>query len=129
MSDRAERLRPYRELRRRYRPDRRAFEQEVVAAVAELPEEFRSRLQNVAIVVSDDPDHHGTGGTLLGLYQGTPLGERGGAYHLAMPDRITIYRRAILAVASSPAEARAEIRATVLHEIGHLFGLSDNELP
>ena len=66
---------------------------------------------------------------LLGLYQGVPYGERQTDYNLVLPDRITIYRRPILAVSRSEAEAREEIRLTVLHEIGHYFGLGDDELP
>ena len=101
-----------------------------------LPAPFRNKLSNVAILVAEWPSEGEVGSVslspaddLLGLYHGTPFAERGTDYHLAVPDRITIYRRPILAACRTEAEARAEIRATVLHEIGHYFGLSDDELP
>jgi predicted Zn-dependent protease with MMP-like domain len=113
------------------------FESLVAEAVAGLPAPFRERLSNVAVVVEEWPpdgadpyEHERTEPTdLLGLYQGVPLGFRATGYHLAMPDRITIYRRPILASCRSEADLRREVRATVLHEIGHHFGLSDAELP
>ena len=135
MSARQERLRPYRELRQRYRPDRRTFERLVSEVVATLPSPFREKLSNVAVVVAEAPTRAEVRGVglpptddLLGLYQGLPYGERGAGYHLVPPDRITVYRQPILAVCRTEAEAREEIRATVLHEIGHYFGLSDDEL-
>ena len=135
MSARAERLERYRAPLRRYRPDRRTFERLVAETLDELPAAYRERLINVAVVIAErpssaelqvrpDPEH----ADLLGLYEGVPYGERGTAYHLVPPDRITIYREPILAVAATPAAVRAEIRTTVLHEIGHYFGLSDAEL-
>ena len=131
------RIRALRGVPQRYRTDRRLFESMVAEALTELPEDFRKRISNVAVVieewppegselpdldVDDDPD-------LLGLYQGVPLGYRSSGYHLVMPDRITIYRQPILASCRSEAALRREIRLTVLHEIGHHFGLSDAELP
>lgn len=68
-------------------------------------------------------------GGALGLYEGTPLGERGTSYTLTMPDKITIYRAPLLAECSSMDELREEIRLTLLHEIGHYFGMTDDELP
>ena len=136
MSGRADRLEQYRDIRRRYRPDRRAFESLVAEVLASLPPPFRDKVSNVAVAVAEWPsaDEAGTAGLppeddLLGLYHGTPYGERGTDYHLAVPDRITIYRRPILAVCRTEAEVRDEIRTTVLHEVGHYFGLSDDELP
>lgn len=109
---------------------------EVVAA---LPEPFRERFENVAVVVEEWPDEDAAASRdagpdadetdLLGLYQGVPYGERQTGYHLVLPDRITIYRGPILAASRTEAEAREEIRLTVLHEIGHYFGLGDDELP
>ena len=135
MSGRRERLQPYRELRRRFRPDRRTFERLALEALVSLPPAFRERLSNVALVVAERPTSGDARSAdldasddLLGLYQGTPIGERGTGYHLVPPDRITIYRQPILAVCTSEAEVRDEIRATVLHEVGHYFGLSDDEL-
>ena len=135
MSSRLDRLRPYRELGRRYRPDRQAFERLVAEVLETLPSPFREKLSNVAVVVADHPtdDEVQSIGLppeddLLGLYQGTPYGERGGDYHLVPPDRVTIYRRPILAAAHSEAGVRREVRETVLHEIGHYFGLSDADM-
>jgi len=131
------RIRALRGVPQRYRTDRRLFESMVAEALTELPEHFRTRISNVAVMieewppegselpdldVDDDPD-------LLGLYQGVPLGHRSSGYHLVLPDRITIYRQPILASCRSEAALRREIRLTVLHEIGHHFGLSDAELP
>ncbi len=106
------------------------FNQLVAQACASLPPRFQSLLQNVAITVEERPsaDVEADGGA-LGLYEGTPLGERGTSYTLAMPDKITIYRAPLMATCGSYAELREEIRLTLLHEIGHHFGLSDEELP
>jgi predicted Zn-dependent protease with MMP-like domain len=132
----AERLRAARGLKQRYRTDRRTFERIVAEVVETLPAPFRERFSNVAIVVEEWPDAEADDvgddapeTDLLGLYQGVPYGERQTDYNLVLPDRITIYRKPILAASRSEAEAREEIRLTVLHEIGHYFGLGDDELP
>jgi predicted Zn-dependent protease with MMP-like domain len=130
----AERLRAARGVKLRYRTDRRTFERIVAEVLTTLPEPFRERFSNVAVVVEEWPDEAADEDQdeetdLLGLYQGIPYGERQTGYHLVLPDRITIYRRPILAACRSEAEAREEIRLTVLHEIGHYFGLGDDELP
>jgi predicted Zn-dependent protease with MMP-like domain len=134
----ADRLRAARGVPQRYRTDRRTFDRIVREVLATLPEPFRERFSNVAIVVEEwpapdagdpaDPDGHDAD-ELLGLYQGVPYGERQTDYGMVVPDRITIYRQPILSVCRSEAEAREEIRLTVLHEIGHYFGLGDDELP
>jgi predicted Zn-dependent protease with MMP-like domain len=128
---RRSRLARFREIQHRYRPTRQEVERVVRDAVNDLPGEFRARLANVAIVVEAwPPGGPGakTADLLLGLYQGTPLGQRGGDYHLAVPDRITIYSGPILAAWHTRAEVVRELRATVVHEIGHYFGLDDDEL-
>ncbi|MGE3273169.1 MAG: metallopeptidase family protein [Chloroflexota bacterium] len=138
----ADRLRAARGIRHRYRTDRRTFERIVSEVVSSLPEQFRARLDNLAIIVAEWPtDEDNDVGVrqrgvepdeatdLLGLYQGVPYGERMRGYHLAVPDQITIYRQPILAACRSEAEVREEIRQTVLHEIGHYFGLDEHELP
>jgi predicted Zn-dependent protease with MMP-like domain len=135
----SERLRLARGVKHRYRTDRRTFERIVGDVVASLPGLFRDRLTNVAIVVDEWPDEDadaedgaaadGDETDLLGLYQGVPYGERQSDYNLVLPDRITIYRQPILAASRTEAEAREEIRLTVLHEIGHYFGLGDDDLP
>ena len=134
----AERLRAARGIPQKYRTDRRTFVKLVGEVVRTLPDEFRSRIENVAIVVAEwpDADDQDSGAEdedddteLLGLYQGIPFGERLQDYNLTLPDRITIYRQPILAASRNEAAAREEIRLTVLHEIGHYFGLGDDELP
>ena len=135
----ADRLRAERGVRHRYRTDRRTFERLVGEVVAALPEPFSDHFENVAVVVEEwpDPDAEseyaagpdGEETDLLGLYEGVPYGQRQTGYNLVLPDRITIYRGPILAASRTEAEAREEIRLTVLHEIGHYFGLGDDELP
>jgi predicted Zn-dependent protease with MMP-like domain len=133
---RSDRLDAYRTAQRRYRPDRREFERLAAEVLASLPHEFRARLDNVALVVEDwpsrgllqrqglDPEVE----TLLGLYEGTPLGQRGSDYHLAVPDRIILFRGPILAACETRAQVVREVRDTVVHEVGHYFGLAEPEL-
>ena len=100
------------------------FEDNVKAALDELPPELAAALTNIAVVVEDenpdDPD-------LLGLYYGVPLPERGDMAGLA-PDTISIYRIPLEESFPDPAELRSEIRITVLHELAHYFGLDENRL-
>lgn len=119
----------------RYSIDRRRFERLVARALSELPEQFRSRIDNVAVVVEERPDPrrlaelgYGPDEDLLGLYEGVPLGDRGTGYSLVLPDRITIFRQPILAVCRSEEEVVEEVKLTVMHEIAHYFGISDEEL-
>jgi len=106
------------------------FNQLVNQACESLPARFQALLHNVVVTVEERPSAaiEAEGGA-LGLYEGTPLGDRGTAYTIAMPDKITIYRAPLMAACSSFAELREEIRLTLLHEIGHHFGMSDEELP
>lgn len=116
--------------RRGVRCTRWRFRLLVQAACQDLPGFVRRRLHNVAVTVEDVPTADiAAGGAPLGYYQGTPIGYRGPSYTMAMPDKITVYRQPLLAVCSSQAELREEVRLTVLHEIGHFFGISDEELP
>jgi len=115
--------------------DRERFEQLVARAVADLPEEFLSRLHNVDVVVEDRPtvaqlSKAGLrrGQTLLGLYEGVPQTRRGRYYGLVLPDKITIFREPIEARYRSEDGACAEIRRVVQHEIAHHFGISDARL-
>jgi predicted Zn-dependent protease with MMP-like domain len=113
----------------------REFEKLVEEAVAELPRTFLDLLDNVVIVVEEEPSEEDLGeceigedDDLLGIYRGIPLGDRGfGA--LDLPDQIAIFRGPILRLAGSRDEAVEEIRDTVVHELGHHFGLSDEEMP
>lgn len=106
--------------------DRRRFEKLVDLAIQELPEEFRKRLENVAIIVDDDPpDEYGD--TLLGLYEGTPLTERGAGAPL-YPDRIWIFQNPIEGECATEDEIKEEIKTTIVHEVAHFFGIDDDYL-
>jgi predicted Zn-dependent protease with MMP-like domain len=100
------------------------FEQHVGAALESLPPHLAQGLDNVAIVIEDvhpeDPD-------LFGLYEGVPLPDRGDMAG-ELPDRITIYRLPLEEEFPNPAELEREIRITVLHELGHYFGLDEERL-
>ena len=109
--------------------DRAAFEAAVRDAIESLPSEFRPVLENVAIVVEEEPDPADAGGSVLfGLYHGVPLNERGSGY-TGLPDRVEIYRGPILRSFDAVHEIVAEIRDTLIHELGHHMGLSDDEMP
>lgn len=117
------------------RLSRAEFEKLVTQAVESLPPRFLSRLENVDVVVEDEPTEEEQelagiepGGTLLGLYQGVPQTQRGTWYGSVLPDRIVIYQRPIEAVARTRREIRKEIRITLMHEIGHHFGLGEDDL-
>ena len=100
------------------------FEEMVASALDELPEELGRLMSNVAVTVE-----HGAGPPgLLGLYQGIPLTSRTTGYAGVLPDRITIYRQAISAVSRTEQEAASQVRQTVIHEIGHHFGIDDRRL-
>jgi predicted Zn-dependent protease with MMP-like domain len=110
------------------------FEDLVAEAIESLPEDFKEKLDNVAVVVEDLPSpaearRYGRGGgRLLGLYQGRPLTRRDSHYGLAFPDKITIYQLNVESICRSDAEIREEVRRTVLHEIAHHFGIDDSRL-
>jgi len=99
-------------------------------ACEELPVGVRHLLRNVAVTVEDlpPPDFHVAAGA-LGLYQGTPIGQRGESYTMTLPDKITVYRLPLLAACQSRRELEEEIRLTILHEVGHYFGLGEDDIP
>ena len=99
------------------------FEQIVREAIQSLPKEFLTQLDNLEVVIEDIPPHNAP---LLGLYRGVPKTGRFG--YFALPDKITIYKEPLLRISQTEEEAKMNIRDTVLHEIGHHFGLSDEEL-
>ena len=108
--------------------DRKHFDELVEQALGELPEFFRNKLTNVAIIVEDyPPQEPGDGTLLLGLFHGIPQTEKS-VFFAAPPDRIFLYQKNIEAVSSSDAGVRRQIRDTLLHEIGHYYGLSEDEL-
>ncbi|HEY3721950.1 MAG TPA: metallopeptidase family protein [Acidimicrobiia bacterium] len=104
----------------------------VADALDEIPEELASQLENVAVMVQDWPTEAqlaGRRGTLLGLYEGIDLPRRSPlGYTGVMPDRITIFRGPLCARARDEVELAQQVRVTVLHEVGHYFGLSDRRL-
>lgn len=105
---------------------REAFEALVRQALDELPDEIRDLMSNVAVTVEDEPP---PGENLLGLYQGIPWGERGPYYAGVLPDKITLYRRPLERVSGGdPERLRRQVKRTVLHEIAHHFGISDERL-
>ena len=107
---------------------REEFDALVEQAVAQLPKAFRDKLTNVAILVEDVPPAHSRRGDLLmGIFHGVPMTEKS-SFQTALPDRIVIYQRNIEAVCRSTKEVRREIRLTLLHELGHFFGLSEDDL-
>lgn len=98
----------------------------VADALDSIPEDIASKMDNVAVVVDDVAP----AGRLLGLYEGVPLTERShyGEGGMVMPDRITIFRRSICAICLTDAEVVDQVRQTVIHEVGHHFGLTDERL-
>jgi predicted Zn-dependent protease with MMP-like domain len=105
---------------------RRRFEQLAAEALDDLPAWVQERLENVEVVVEDDPGPDER--SLLGLYQGVPLTERAGGYTWALPDRITLFQRPIEAYAGSPRALKRVIADTIVHEVAHFFGISDERL-
>ncbi len=111
---------------------RARFARLVKEAVDGIPEPFRSRMRNVVILVEDEPDarqraENDRADDLLGLYEGVELTRRG-LDDPFIPDRITIFRKPIEGMAASPARQREIVRSTVVHEIAHHFGISDDRL-
>jgi len=111
------------------------FERLVSEALDTLPGRFRRAIKNVAIVVEDEPSAElleemeiEPPDTLFGLYRGVPLPERGWSYGNVEPDRVTIFQRPIEEVCESEDEIVATIGETVIHEFGHYFGLSEEEI-
>ena len=104
--------------------DPERFEAMVSEALDGLPPELGELMSNVAVTVGAGRGPAG----LLGLYQGIPLTSRTTSYAGVLPDRITIYRRAICAVAGSDEEVVEQVRRTVVHEVGHHFGIGDRRL-
>ena len=114
---------------------RQEFEQLVAEALDRLPRQLRTYMHNIAIVVETAPsralleemdlwpDH-----TLLGLYQGVPLPDRGHSYGNVLPDHITIFQQPIEALYRTPEEIKEAVCETVIHEVGHYFGLDEERI-
>jgi len=112
--------------------DRAKFEELVREAVAGLPKFFRDRLENVAIIIADypGPEVQGPGRKrgILGLYHGVPRPRRTVWARYPLPDMIYIYQKNIEAICRGEEEIKAQVQETVIHELGHYFGLSDAEI-
>ncbi len=101
------------------------FEELVADALDEIPEELGRLMDNVWVTVEDVPETAG----LLGLYNGVPLTERDSGYAgMVMPDRITLYRIPICAMARTEEQVVDIVRDTVIHEVAHHFGIDDDRL-
>jgi predicted Zn-dependent protease with MMP-like domain len=114
---------------------RRRFERLVAEALAGIPRRFRDAMQNIAISVEDEPSDEllremeiEPPDTLFGLYQGTPLTERQWGYGNALPDRILLFQGPHEREAADEDELVVSIGETLIHEIGHYFGLSEEEI-
>lgn len=109
---------------------RERFNSVVEQALDLLPEEFRSQIQNVAILVEDTPPNQPPHPKqlLLGVYHGVPMTKRSVFDISGGPDHIVLYQKNIEAVSSTEEEAREQIRLTLIHELGHYFGMSEDQL-
>ena len=114
---------------------RARFEKLVAEAVTLIPRRFRREMKNLALVVETEPSAElleemeiDPPDSLYGLYQGTPLPERSWAFGNALPDRITIFQRPIEEDCEDEDEMRAVIGETLIHEVGHYFGMSEEEI-
>jgi predicted Zn-dependent protease with MMP-like domain len=113
---------------------RAQFTKIVEEVLDSLPEEFRSRSRNIAVLVEDVPPSqpppraHGKGRLLLGMFHGTPTTQKSVFNLPTGPDYVVLYQKNIEAVCSGDAEIREQIRRTVIHELGHYFGMSEEQL-
>lgn len=115
--------------------ERLDFEALVLEVLEAVPEEFRRKMENVEILVQDRPDEtirlkgkRRPPSHLLGLYQGVPMSKRGIYYSAALPDRIVLYQKAIESICRNREDIKRAVKEVIIHEIGHHFGLSENEL-
>jgi predicted Zn-dependent protease with MMP-like domain len=111
----------------------RAFEDLVAEVLDDLPEPFATLMENVDVVVEDEPTAEQLetvleAETLFGLYEGVPQTERDGGYSFVLPDKITIFRGPLQRACADPDELFEEVAVTVVHEIAHHFGISDERL-
>lgn len=114
---------------------RARFTELVEEALREIPRRFREAMKNVAVIVEDEPPLHileemeiEPSDSLFGLYQGTPLPERGWGYGNALPDRISIYQGPIEEACEDDDEIRDCVAETVIHEFGHYFGMDEEQI-
>jgi predicted Zn-dependent protease with MMP-like domain len=114
---------------------RERFTALVEEALREIPQRFRDAMKNVAVVVEDEPSQDvlddlemEPGDSLFGLYHGTPLTERDSTYGNVLPDRISIYQLPIEEACEDEEDMQQCVAETVIHEFGHYFGLSEEEI-
>jgi predicted Zn-dependent protease with MMP-like domain len=114
---------------------RERFTKLVEDALREIPAPFRKAMDNVAVIVEDEPSAElleqmdlEPGDSLFGLYHGIPLTERDSRYGNTLPDRISIYQRPIEDACEDEEDIRQCVAETVIHEFGHYFGLSEEEI-
>lgn len=118
-----------------YRVSKNDFDRLVKQALEELPEEFRKYFTNITVIVEDHPAREnrritGSKGLLLGLFRGVPYTSKGGFFDIPypMPDKIILFQRNIESLCSSEKELIKLITETLIHEVGHYFGLSEKDL-
>ena len=111
------------------------FEELINRAMDELPQEYIQNLDNIAIVQADEPSeeqkekmHIDGNSLLLGLYEGIPLTQRGNGYAFVLPDKITLFKRPIMAVSATEDAFYEQIKRTLWHEIAHFYGLSHADM-
>ena len=111
------------------------FDALITRAMDELPQEYITGLDNVAIVMADDPTEEQKvkmklreNTILLGLYEGIPLTQRGAGYTFVLPDKITLFKHSILRVVRTPEELFEQIKRTLWHEIAHYYGLNHDRM-
>ena len=114
---------------------RERFQALVNEALGTIPQQFRDELKNIAIVIEDEPSETqleeagiGPPDTLLGLYEGIPLTERQWAHGNVLPDKVTLFQDPILDASEDDNDVVVAIGETLIHEIGHYFGLSEEEI-
>ena len=113
---------------------RAKFNQLVAEALDSLPAEFRRRIENVAVLVEDRPAQEPPSAPgqpkrlLLGVFHGVPLTQRSSFQSFVAPSEIVLYQKNIEAVCHSDEEVRAQVRRTVIHEFGHYFGMTEEQL-
>jgi predicted Zn-dependent protease with MMP-like domain len=118
-----------------YEVDDDTFEQLLAEAIDALPKIHTDNLRNVAILIDDFPTPYQMqkselkpGNMLLGLYEGIPLTRRGAGYNLVLPDKITLFRKPIMAVSQDQESLKQVIRNTIWHEIAHYYGLGHDKI-
>jgi predicted Zn-dependent protease with MMP-like domain len=107
--------------------DDRTFDALVSEALDRIPEGLARLMDNVVVLVEDEPPE-GEPGDLLGLYVGTPLTERGSDYTFFAPDQVFVFRGPLLRMCHDTDELAEEVEITVIHEVAHHFGIDDEQL-